>query len=79
MGYGGKVALPCGESRAGGGGCRQAKLLSGRKGWGQERVEFQRTGHSSGGGALDILKSLSLSKINHALTQKEHTFNTELI
>lgn len=31
------------------------------------------------GGALDILKSLSLSKINHALTQKEHTFNTELI
>lgn len=58
--------------------CRQAKLQSGKKRWGQERVELQLTGHSSGG-ALDILKSLSLSKINHALTQKKHTFNTELI
>lgn len=59
--------------------CRQAKLQSGKKRWGQERVELQLTGHSSGGGALDILKSLSLSKINHALTQKKDTFNTELI
>lgn len=70
--------MPCGESRAGEG-VQAGKATVREKGWGQERVELQLTGHSSGGGALDILKSLSLSKINHALTQKKHTFNTELI
>lgn len=68
--------MPCGESRAGEG-VQAGKATVREKGVGSRKSRVAAHRPQQWGGTLDILKSLSLSKINHALTQKEHTFNTE--